>query len=106
MIELTAIYAILLPLIPTVSAVIGMICAIIRTAKNNKDTLLEITQPIVDAYDKLREEVNNKKEANLCIEEMRQMIEIQKQYIEENRLLREQNAEYLTIITKLRHEVK
>ena len=99
MIELSALYAILLPFIPTLGAIIGIICAVVRTVKNNKDTLTAISQPIVEAFDNLREEAKDKQKANECIQEVKELIE-------ENRLLREQLAELQTEITKIKHEVK
>lgn len=99
MIELSTLYAILLPFIPTITALVGMICAIVRTVKNNKETLQEITRPITDAFNELREEVKDKAQAKQTSAEVNMLLE-------ELRLERELTTKLIAELTKRKHEDK
>lgn len=95
MIELSTIYAILLPLLPTITAIIGIIASVVKMTGTSK----KIVQPVLDQFEDLRQEVKDKTQAEQALVEVRMLIE-------ENRKLREQLAQFQTEITKVKHEVK
>ena len=95
MIELSTIYAIILPLLPTITAIIGIIASVVKMTGTSK----KIVQPVLEQFNDLRPEVKDKTQAEQALVEVRMLIE-------ENRKLREQLAELQTEITKIKHEVK
>lgn len=82
-----AIYAIIIAALPAVSAIIGIIAAVVKMINNNKKAF----QPIIDKYDELKKEIENKTNLDEARAEM-------KVIIQQNAQLRKQNAELIQVL--------
>lgn len=80
--------------LPSVGAIIGILCAVAKLFKDNKE---QIT-PILEQFEALRQEVRDKTELREARTEM-------KQIIHDNAVLKRQLNELITIQSKVIHEV-
>lgn len=94
MIELSALYAILIAALPSIAAILGIICSIIKVVRDNK----AVIQPVIDQFNDLRKEVKDKTE----LEEVKaEMLAIMK----ENRQLRQEIADLITEMRKVQYDI-
>jgi hypothetical protein len=95
MIELSTIYAIILPLLPTITAIIGIIASVVKMTGTSK----KIVTPVLEQFEDLRQEVKDKTQAEQALVEVRMLCE-------QLRIEREINQRLLTELTKVKREVK
>ena len=94
MTNLDTLYALIVAAAPAITAIIGIIAAVI---KNHKDIQAK-TQPILDKFDELRQEVNDKTELT--------EVKIQMEAIMvENRQLKQEIADLITVLKKVKYEI-
>lgn len=91
MIELSAIYALIVACLPSVSAIVAIICAIIKVAKDNK----EIVEPLVKKYQELKQEIANKAKTQEIIDAL----------MTENRQIRQELADLITEMRKRKYDI-
>lgn len=80
--------------LPSLGSIIGIICAVAKLFKDNKEQI----KPILEKFDDLRQEVRDKTELREARAEM-------KQIIHDNAVLKRQLNELLTLQSKVKHEV-
>lgn len=79
---------------PSIAAVITIICAVIKTIRDNK-TLIE---PIITKFEALKQEVHDRKD----VAELNDKIEA---VMQENRQLKQEMADLITAIRKVQYDV-
>lgn len=94
MIELSTLWAMLIAALPTLAAIIGIIVSVIKVVKDNK----EIVQPVIDQFNALRKEVQDKTEMEAVKTEMLAIMT-------ENRQLRQEMADLITEMRKQKYDV-
>ena len=94
MIELSAIYAIIIAALPALSAVLGIIASVIKMARDNK----AVIQPVIDQFNDLRQEVKDKTELEAVKTEMLAIMT-------ENRQIRQELADLITEMKKVEYEI-
>lgn len=94
MIELSAIYAIIIAALPALSAVLGIIASVIKMARDNK----AVIQPVIDQFNDLRKEVKDKTELEAVKTEMNAIMT-------ENRQIRQELADLITEMKKVKYEI-
>lgn len=91
MIELSAIYALIVACLPSLSAIVAIICAIIKVAKDNK----EIVEPLIQKYQELKQEIAERKKTQEIIDAL----------MTENRQIRQELADLITELKKQKYEI-
>lgn len=94
MIELSTIYALLIASLPALSAILGIIASVIKMAKDNK----AVIQPVIDQFNNLRQEVQDKTELEAVKTEMLAIMT-------ENRQIRQELADLITEMKKVKYEI-
>lgn len=94
MIELNALYALLIAALPALSAIFGIIASVVKMAKDNK----AVIQPVIDQFNSLRKEVQDKTELEAVKTEMNAIMT-------ENRQLRQEMADLITEMRKQKYEI-
>lgn len=79
---------------PSIAAVITIICAVIKTIRDNK-TLIE---PIITKFEALQQEVHERKD----VAELNNKIEA---VMQENRQLKQEIADLITVLRKVQYDV-
>ena len=91
---ITTINALLIAYLPVITAIIGIICSIIKIAKDNK----AIIKPLQEQFSNLRKEVQDKTELEAVKKEMLAIMT-------ENRQLRQEMADLITEMRKQKYEL-
>ena len=91
---ITTIHALLIAYLPVITAIIGIICSIIKIAKDNK----AIIKPLQEQFSNLRKEVQDKTELEAVKTEMLAIMT-------ENRQLRQEMADLITEMRKQKYEL-
>lgn len=91
---ITTIHAILIAYLPVITAIIGIICSVIKVAKDSK----AIVKPLQDQFASLRQEVQDKTELEAVKTEMLAIMT-------ENRQLRQEMADLITEMRKQKYEI-
>lgn len=94
MIELSALYAIIIAALPSLAAILGIIASIVKIAKDNK----EVIQPVIDQFNDLRKEVQDKTELEAVKTEMNAIMT-------ENRQIRQELADLITEMRKRKYDI-
>lgn len=94
MIELSAIYAIIIAALPSIAAILGVIAAIVRFATDSKKAI----QPMIEQFNELRQEVQDKTELEAV---KTQMLAI----MTENRQIRQELADLITELRKVQYDI-
>lgn len=93
MIELSTIYAIILPLLPTITAIIGIIASVVKMTGTSK----KIVAPVLEQFEELRQEVKDKAQSEQALVQVNMLLE-------ELRLERELTRQLITELTKRQHK--
>lgn len=91
---ISTINAIIIAYLPVITAIIGIICSIVKIAKDNK----AIIKPLQEQFANLRQEVQDKTELEAV---KNQMLAI----MTENRQLRQEMADLITEMRKQKYEL-
>ena len=94
MIELNALYALLIAALPALSAILGLIASVVKMAKDNK----AVIKPVIDQFNDLRKEVKDKTELEAVKTEMNAIMT-------ENRQIRQELADLITEMKKVKYEI-
>lgn len=94
MIELNALYALIIAILPALSAVLGIIASVVKMAKDNK----AVIKPVIDQFNDLRQEVKDKTELEAVRNEMLAIMT-------ENRQIRQELADLITELKKEKYDV-
>jgi uncharacterized protein (DUF3084 family) len=92
--ELDTLYALLVSAMPALAAIISIIAAIVKMAKDNK----EVIKPVVEQFTSLRAEVRDKTELEAVKTEMQAIMA-------ENRQIRQELADLITEMKKVKYDV-
>ena len=92
--QLDAIYALLIAAMPAITAVLSIIAAIVKMAKDNK----AIIKPVIEQFNALRKEVQDKTELEAVKTEMQAIMT-------ENRQIRQELADLITELKKVQYDV-
>lgn len=92
--QLDAIYALLIAAAPALTAVLSIIAAIVKMAKDNK----AIIKPVTEQFNALRKEVQDKTELEAVKTEMHAIMT-------ENRQIRQELADLITELKKVKYEI-
>ena len=87
------IYAVLLAVVPVITVILSFIGAICKLINNNK----KILEPIIQQFEDLRQEVNDKAQSEQAIVQVNMLLE-------ELRLERELTRQLITELTKRQHK--
>lgn len=87
------IYAVLLAVVPVITVILSFIGAICKLINNNK----KILDPIIQQFEDLRQEVNDKAQSEQAIVQVNMLLE-------ELRLERELTRQLITELTKRQHK--
>ena len=93
MINIDAIMAIIIASLPTLSAIVGIIVAVIKVLKDNKS----IVEPLKIKFEELKNEVKDRKEFDELLNRLDASLE-------QNRQLMLMNAKLLTELTKVQYD--
>lgn len=93
MINIDAIMAIVIASLPTLSAIVGIIVAVIKVLKDNKS----IVEPLKVKFEELKNEVKDRKEFDELLNRLDASLE-------QNRQLMLMNAKLLTELTKVQYD--
>ena len=93
MINIDAIMAIIIASLPTLSAIVGIIVAVIKVLKDNKS----IVGPLKVKFEELKNEVKDRKEFDELLNRLDASLE-------QNRQLMLMNAKLLTELTKVQYD--
>lgn len=93
MINIDAIMAIIIASLPTLSAIVGIIVAVIKVLKDNKS----IVEPLKVKFEELKNEVKDRKEFDELLNRLDASLE-------QNRQLMLMNAKLLTELTKVQYD--
>lgn len=91
---ITTLNAIIIAYLPVITAIIGIICSIVKIAKDNK----AIIKPLQEQFSNLRKEVQDKTELEAVKAEMLAIMT-------ENRQLRQEMADLITEMRKQKYEL-
>lgn len=92
MIELTTLITLLAAYIPMITAVVTIICSIVKAAKDNK----QVVKPVLEQFDALRQEVKDKTEMTEAKEQIKNLL-IQ------NEILQKQVADLITEMSRVKY---
>ena len=87
---MTEIYALLIAAIPALTSILSIIAAVVKVARDNRKEF----QPIIDSYNELKKEIQDKTNLDEARNEM-------KIIIEQNAQLREQNNKLIQALTRV-----
>ena len=93
MINIDAIMAIVIASLPTLSAIVGIIVAVIKVLKDNKS----IVEPLKVKFEELKNEVKDRKEFDELLNRLDASLE-------QNRQLMLMNAKLITELTKVQYD--
>ena len=91
---ITTLNALLIAYLPVITAIIGIICSIVKIAKDNK----AIIKPLQEQFSNLRKEVQDKTELEAVKKEMLAIMT-------ENRQLRQEMADLITELRKQKYDI-
>lgn len=92
MIELTTLITLLAAYVPMITAVVTIICSIVKAAKDNK----QVVKPVLEQFDALRQEVKDKTEMTEAKEQIKNLL-IQ------NEILQKQVADLITEMSRVKY---
>lgn len=91
---ITTIHALLIAYLPVITAIVGIICAVVKATKDTN----KIVKPILEQFEGLRKEVQDKTEQEAV---KTQMLAI----MTENRQLRQLYADLITEMRKQKYDI-